>query len=175
MLVKIRGIHRVRCQLADGSRETYYYAWRGGPRMKEKPHTEAFSREYALLKEKAAEASKVILTLDHLIEHFTGLKGAHPWSAWRMSSGLLREMAAIQSTVVSINITAPKSLSSLSRWGGLLRRCVGFCRRTHNIMWGCRNVRPLISKPFQNNFGLPKSTNVYPFLIELLSVRLLIG
>lgn len=72
MLVKIRGIHRIRRQLADGSKETYYYAWRGGPRMKEKPHTEAFSREHARLQENAAEASKVILTLDHLIEHFTG-------------------------------------------------------------------------------------------------------
>lgn len=71
MLVKIRGIHTVRRQLADGSKETYYSAWRGGPRMKEQPHTEAFSRNHSLLKE-AAEASKVVLTLDRLIEHFTG-------------------------------------------------------------------------------------------------------
>lgn len=76
-----------------------------------------------------------------------------------MSSGLLRKMAAIQSTV-AINTTTPKSVSSLSRWSGLLRRCVRYCRSTHNIMWRCRNVRPLLSKPFQNNFGLPKSTNV---------------
>ncbi|AZO48092.1 tyrosine-type recombinase/integrase [Mesorhizobium sp. M4B.F.Ca.ET.058.02.1.1] len=72
MLVKIKGIHKVKMTLADGSKETYYYAWRGGPRMKEKPHTEAFSREHARLREKAAETVKVILTLDHLIEHFTG-------------------------------------------------------------------------------------------------------
>ncbi|MGY2995039.1 tyrosine-type recombinase/integrase [Mesorhizobium sp. URHB0026] len=72
VLVKIRGIHSARRQLADGSKETYYYAWRGGPRMKEEPHTEAFSREHARLRENAAEASKVILTLDHLIEHFSG-------------------------------------------------------------------------------------------------------
>ncbi|TIN30954.1 MAG: integrase [Mesorhizobium sp.] len=40
--------------------------------MKEKAHTEAFQREHARLKEEAAKAKKVILTLDHLIEHFTG-------------------------------------------------------------------------------------------------------
>ncbi|ESX17546.1 integrase [Mesorhizobium sp. LSJC255A00] len=72
MIVKIKGIHKVKMTLADGSKETYYYAWRGGPRMKSAPHTEAFAREHARLKDKAAEISKVMPTLDTLIEYFTG-------------------------------------------------------------------------------------------------------
>lgn len=71
-MAKIKGIHEVKMTLADGSKEIYYYAWRGGPRMKSAPHTEAFAREHARLKEKAAEITKIIPTLETLIEHFTG-------------------------------------------------------------------------------------------------------
>lgn len=48
MLVEIKGIHTVKRKLANGSTRTYYYAWRGGPRMKSKPHTEAFAREHGV-------------------------------------------------------------------------------------------------------------------------------
>lgn len=70
MLVAIKGIHKVKRRLADGSVRVHYYAWRGGPRMSAKPGTEAFALEYARLKE-AATASKVD-TLERLIDHFTG-------------------------------------------------------------------------------------------------------
>lgn len=33
MKADMKGVHRVRKTLADGSKRTYYYAWRGGPRM----------------------------------------------------------------------------------------------------------------------------------------------
>lgn len=74
MLVKLKGIHKVKRKLADGSTQTYYYAWRGGPRMKSKPHTEAFAREYARLKESAAPAA----TLETLIERLKGEDGRNP-------------------------------------------------------------------------------------------------
>jgi integrase len=49
MLVKLMGIHKVKATLADGRRVAYYYAWRGGPRINEKPETKAFFAEFARL------------------------------------------------------------------------------------------------------------------------------
>lgn len=46
MKVDLPGVHRVNKRLADGTTATYYYAWRGGPRMKAKPNTDAFLAEY---------------------------------------------------------------------------------------------------------------------------------
>lgn len=70
MLVKIKGIHKVKRKLADGSTAAvYYYAWRGGPRMKSAPRTEVFALEFAKLKA-TAEPAKVE-TLATLIDRFT--------------------------------------------------------------------------------------------------------
>lgn len=51
MDVKLVGVHKVKAKLADGSTVTYYYAWRGGPRMLSKPGDKGnrFAREYARL------------------------------------------------------------------------------------------------------------------------------
>lgn len=68
MLVKLKGVHTVKRRVADGSTRTYYYAWRGGPRMKSRPNTEAFAAELARLKEMAAPAE----TLETLITNFKG-------------------------------------------------------------------------------------------------------
>ncbi len=66
----LKGIHRVKVKLADGSTRVYYYAWRGGPRIEAKPHTEAFALEYAKLK--GAAAPKTVETIETLIDRFTG-------------------------------------------------------------------------------------------------------
>lgn len=70
MLVKLKGVHKVKRKLADGTTAVYYYAWRGGPRMMEKPHTEAFAAELA--RHKSSAAPKVVETLASLIDRFTG-------------------------------------------------------------------------------------------------------
>lgn len=49
MDVKLVGVHRVDATLASGAKVTYYYAWRGGPRIKSKPGTKAFVQEFARL------------------------------------------------------------------------------------------------------------------------------
>lgn len=48
---KLVGVHKVRVKLADGSEETYYYAWRGkgAPRIHAKPGTKAFTQEFIRL------------------------------------------------------------------------------------------------------------------------------
>lgn len=49
MKVNLVGIHRVRKTLADGSETFYYYAWRGGPRIKSDPDSLDFTAEYIRL------------------------------------------------------------------------------------------------------------------------------
>jgi integrase len=46
MRIKLVGIHKVKAKLADGSSTTYYYAWRGGPRINAAPNSKAFGIEY---------------------------------------------------------------------------------------------------------------------------------
>lgn len=47
MRVRLVGIHKVKAKLAGGARATYYYAWRGGPRMETDPADEhAFGAEF---------------------------------------------------------------------------------------------------------------------------------
>jgi integrase len=47
MRVRLKGVHRVKTKLADGSHAIYHYAWRGGPRLFQQPHSPAFIAEYA--------------------------------------------------------------------------------------------------------------------------------
>jgi hypothetical protein len=44
--VHLRGIHKVNKTLATGEIKTYYYAWRGGPRISANPGTPDFMRFY---------------------------------------------------------------------------------------------------------------------------------
>ncbi|WP_374384597.1 tyrosine-type recombinase/integrase [Paracoccus yeei] len=46
MRVPLKGINRVSKILADGQRVTYYYAWKGGPRLPGKPGDEEFRVAY---------------------------------------------------------------------------------------------------------------------------------
>ncbi|MDZ7824439.1 MAG: hypothetical protein U5K75_10670 [Ahrensia sp.] len=51
MEIKLKGVHKVSKTLADGSRQTYYFAWRGkgAPRMMAAPGTPEFAAEYERL------------------------------------------------------------------------------------------------------------------------------
>lgn len=49
MEVKLVGIHKVKRKLANGKVREHFYAWRGGPKMKEEPGTRAFTQEYIRL------------------------------------------------------------------------------------------------------------------------------
>lgn len=46
MRIRLVGVHKVKAKLASGDTVTYYYAWRGGPRINAKPNTRAFGAEY---------------------------------------------------------------------------------------------------------------------------------
>ncbi len=46
VVVRLKGLHKVRRKLADGSFRTHYYAWRGGPRVEGIPGTPEFIASY---------------------------------------------------------------------------------------------------------------------------------
>ena len=46
MRVQLKGVHRVKVRLASGALATYYYAWRGGPRLVGEPGSPQFLASY---------------------------------------------------------------------------------------------------------------------------------
>jgi integrase len=46
MRVRLKGINPVTCRLADGTRKTYWYAWKGGPRLRGEPGSPEFIASY---------------------------------------------------------------------------------------------------------------------------------
>src|SRR4029077_15097735 len=46
MRVNLKGMHSARATLADGTKATYWYAWRGGPRLRGEPGTPEFMASY---------------------------------------------------------------------------------------------------------------------------------
>ncbi|WP_230531129.1 tyrosine-type recombinase/integrase [Microvirga roseola] len=46
LTVKMKGLHRVRAKLADGTEKFYFYAWRGGPKLEGKPGEPKFLASY---------------------------------------------------------------------------------------------------------------------------------
>ena len=46
MRIRLRGINRVTKRLADGTRRTYWYAWKGGPPLCGGPGTPGFIASY---------------------------------------------------------------------------------------------------------------------------------
>ncbi|MEO3387371.1 tyrosine-type recombinase/integrase [Mesorhizobium sp. CAU 1741] len=58
MDARLVGVHTVKATLASGKEVVYHYAWRGGPRIKAKPGTNAFVQEFARLTKARARAEK---------------------------------------------------------------------------------------------------------------------
>lgn len=72
MLVSLVGVHKVRAKLASGEVVTYYYAWRGGPRIKAKPGSLAFNAEYhKRLREREKLPGSAAGSLSELIDAYT--------------------------------------------------------------------------------------------------------
>lgn len=72
MKTRLIGVHKVNKTLVDGSVATYYYAWRGGPRITSKPGTNAFTVEFArLMRGRAELVSSSKNSLGDLIAQYT--------------------------------------------------------------------------------------------------------
>src|SRR5689334_21103298 len=66
MRVRLKGINRISKRLADGSDVTYYYAWKGGPRLEGKPGSPEFHTSYnsAIEHRRAAPKNELRSVLD---------------------------------------------------------------------------------------------------------------
>ena len=64
MRIKVRGINKVTKRLADGTRRTYWYAWKGGPPLRGEPGTPEFIASYnEAVAQKIAPPTGVLLAL----------------------------------------------------------------------------------------------------------------
>lgn len=70
MRVMLKGIHRVPRKLADGTTTIYYYAWRGGPRLRGQPGSPEFIESYHEAYKSRKTASDG--TLHQLMTEFRG-------------------------------------------------------------------------------------------------------
>src|SRR6478752_873667 len=61
MRVRLKGINRSVKRLADGTVQTYWYAWRGGPRLQGEPGSPKFVASY-----NAAVAAKITVPKETL-------------------------------------------------------------------------------------------------------------
>jgi integrase len=62
--MRLKGIHSATAKLADGTAATYYYAWRGGPRLKGLPGTPEFVASYnAAVAQRKTPVQGVLFTL----------------------------------------------------------------------------------------------------------------
>lgn len=68
MLMRVKGIHSAKVKLADGSKRTYYYAWKGGPRIKAEPGTAEFIAAYNKLI--AARQAHTVGRLAEIIDEY---------------------------------------------------------------------------------------------------------
>jgi integrase len=64
MRIRLKGINSVPKTLADGTRRTYWYAWKGGPALRGKPDTPEFIASYnAAIAQKVAPPTGVLQAL----------------------------------------------------------------------------------------------------------------
>ena len=64
MRVRLKGINSITKRLADGTRRTYWYAWKGGPPLRGEPGTPEFIASYnKAVAQKITPPDGVLVTL----------------------------------------------------------------------------------------------------------------
>ena len=71
MRIRLKGINPVPKRLADGTRKTYWYAWKGGPRLRGEPGTPEFIASY-----NEAAARKVVTPQGKLLSVFQAFQAS---------------------------------------------------------------------------------------------------
>src|SRR5262249_45457628 len=117
MRVRLKGVNRSVKRLADGTIKTFWYAWRGGPRLHGEPGTPEFIASY-----NAAVAAKApvpgtlrsVLTAYQASSDFTGLRDrTRETYAWHI--------ARIERTFADFPLTAladPRTRGVFLPWRG---------------------------------------------------------
>src|SRR5262245_15219190 len=78
MRVRLRGINSYTARLADGSTRTYWYAWKGGPRLRGEPGSPEFVASY-----NEAAALKVRTPSGWLLSLLQGYQGSEDFRGLR--------------------------------------------------------------------------------------------
>jgi len=93
MRVRLKGINRVSKRLSDGRSVTYWYAWKGGPRLPGKPGDPEFIAAY-----NAAAAQKVLPPTGTLLSILQGFQLSHEFLglADRTRSDYVRQIKLIE-------------------------------------------------------------------------------
>jgi integrase len=76
MRVRLKGLNSITKTLADGTRRTYYYAWKGGPPLQGEPGTPEFIASY-----NEAVARKVVLPRGQLLSVLRGYQDSEDFRA----------------------------------------------------------------------------------------------
>ena len=92
----LKGLHRVRKRLADGSERLHFYAWRGGPRIESDYGTPDFQREFGLLHQEDTDRRRAG-ALPRLVRIFDGYQDSSDFS--RLAERTRRDYARILDTL----------------------------------------------------------------------------
>lgn len=93
MRVRLKGLNSRRKQLADGTWRTYWYAWKGGPRIEGEPGTPEFMASYnAAVSERRKPDAGVLLSITQGFQASDAFLGREP----RTRSDYARHIKAIE-------------------------------------------------------------------------------
>ena len=81
MRIRLRGINRATKRLADGTRRTYWYAWKGGPPLRGEPGSPEFVASY-----NAAVATKIAPPTRRVARAAVSLSGERRISIWNFAA-----------------------------------------------------------------------------------------
>jgi len=140
MRLRLKGINRSVKRLADGTTKTFWYAWRGGPRLQGEPGTPEFIASY-----NAAVATKVAPVRDQVL---TAYQGSSSFNDLRDTSRkeYARYIAIIERTFADFPLSAfpdPRTRGVFLRWrDGIASRSsadMAWCVLRRATSWGFDN------------------------------------
>jgi hypothetical protein len=115
MKVRLKNINSVAKVLADGTKVTYYYAWKGGPRLKGEPGTAEFVESYqAAAKQDIARPKN----LAALVDRYTSSKEFDKLKPTSRTTNLVhfRQIKAKLGELPTTVFGNPKTLDILEDW-----------------------------------------------------------
>ena len=122
MRVRLRGLHSAHVMLANGKRKIYWYAWRGGPRLRGEPGTPQFMASYneavAHVEARIVDCYQVVAAdaLDVLL-HIHRAAGPFPVNAWDEDIEIVGEVAREAFGVACLHREIKLALERAALWG----------------------------------------------------------
>lgn len=132
MRVRLKGVHKTRKRLADGTVKRYYYAWRGGPRLEGEPGSPEFIASYnAAVAAKLQPPAGTLLALLRYFEETTEFTDLAP----RTQSDYRKQIKLIEAKFGDFPLAAlsdPRSRGIFKDWRDELAKT---SRRQADYAW----------------------------------------